>query len=175
MKSVPCGRLPAWIATGLLLTGTSGCIHTQPFGGTPSKSAFQRPVQITSAHELSHVRPWGGAATGRPHSLLGSLFDRAMPTGGGCQATPRGLLQVAGVPNGAPAEDLYQLGFVRFGIAGIPVPVDAVLSLDHDVVRQRALASGAFLAQQGPLCSHSLFFYVTLGGGGDKDAVLVNR
>jgi hypothetical protein len=57
-------------------------------------------------------------------------------------------------------------------VGGTSVRVETAFTLDRAVLADRAMRSGAFLVQQGPLCSHALFLHLTMGG--DHDAVAVH-
>jgi len=151
------------VADGEHVSGTAVADGEQVSGTAGAPAA-------TADYQRSPVVAWGAFSLLQPRSVSTSLFDRASlkrpsPT---CEPVPRGFLQLTGAPSGSPSEDLVALGPFRLGVAGLVVPIGSVLSTDREEITRRAFESGALLGLQGAVCSHSLFFHLTLGGKGES-------
>lgn len=128
----------------------------------------------TSGYLASPALTWGALQLQRPHAITGSIFDRPDIGRPGCRAAPN-VFVITRVPEASPAEEIARDGPLWLGSGDSVVRIETAFSLDREVMADRALRSGAFLVQRGPVCAQSLFlaFRWTIGGD-DADAVAVH-
>jgi len=176
------------LALGLSLATTTGCAVADRLAdeGPPgvTRSQSQRaltsvglgdaPVRgATSGYLASPALTWGALQLQRPHAITGSIFDRPDIGRPGCRAASS-LFVITRVPEASPAEDLARGGPLWLGSGDSVVRIETAFSPDREVMADRAMRSGAFLVQRGPVCAQSLFFAFRWTIGGDDDAVAVH-
>lgn len=127
---------------------------------------------VTSAYLVSPALTWEALQLQRPHALTASPFDRGLLGWQTCRRIPQGMLWgVPGAPSTLSAQDLAEGGPARLGVGGRTVTLGTALSLDREVVADRALRSGALLVHRGPTCLESISLSLTFGGYRDDAAV----
>jgi len=104
------------------------------------------------------------AAVERPHALTGFAYDRSTLWGPQCRRQPRPPFEVSGESGRSLGEEVTRSGPAWVGVGGSVVTRATALSLDEDVVADRALRSGALLARDGPTCTSSFHFYTFVFG-----------
>lgn len=155
-----------------LLKSTAQAVADEHPGSAPpaarsSEGSGQDPPReggTGATYQYGPTLDWRADYYGMPYSITRSLVESANPTSPLCVAVPLGLSEVLAVPNGAPSQPMLELGPVHFGLAGNVVPLGTVLTTNRMVAAERAFSSGARLADQGPECSHRLFFYMQIVG-----------
>jgi hypothetical protein len=180
------------LALGLSLATTTGCAVV---GAVADRLADEGPPGVTrpqseralagvglgdaavrgatSGYLASPALTWGALQLQRPHAITGSIFDRPDIGRPGCRAASS-LFVITQVPEATPAEDLARGGPLWLGSGDSVVRIGTAFSPDREVMADRAMRSGAFLVQRGPVCAQSLFFAFRWTIGGDDDAVAVH-
>jgi len=119
----------------------------------------------TSVYVVSPALTWTDLQFHRPHSLTGSVFNRTSLWSPECRRPPRGPFEVSGASGRGPSEHLARSGPAWLGAGGSVIRLDLTLMFDREAAADRALRSGALLAQQEPTCATSFDFYIDVALG----------
>jgi len=119
----------------------------------------------TSVYLVSPALTWTDLQFHRPHSLTGSVFNRTSLWSPECRRPPRGPFEVTGATGRGPSEHLARSGPAWLGAGGNVIRLDLALLFDREAAADRALRSGALLAQQEAPCATSFSFYIDVAVG----------
>jgi hypothetical protein len=147
--------------------GSAGLRPSADLGGTRDAAPAPSP---TTAYLVSPAVTWGELQLHRPHALTGSLFDRTADGRLECRPSLQPFV-VTGVPTTSQAQDVVRTEHTGFGVNGQLVLIGTDFRLDPEAMADRAMRSGAFLVQRGPICAESLWLTWTFNVGGDGGAV----
>jgi len=150
--------------------GSPGSDSLEPAARGAGSEGHAGQEEGRSTYVASPALTWRALQLERPHAFTGFAYDRSTLWGPQCRTHPRPPFEISGETGRSLSEDVARSGPGWVGVGGSAVTRGLALSLDRDVVADRAMRSGALLARQGPVCVTSFHFYLVLLGGGSTSA-----